>query len=131
MGRKTISAQVDDESDLWRDFEEFREDYESQSEAVRAAIRAGVQRKEANTEDRLVKRAALILLSGAMFSVLLLALAVVAAALGETAITAALGAGALIIAVLVVSAGAAVLFGWGEKVAAWMSGEEVAEGSGS
>jgi len=48
VGRKTISAQVDEDGELWKEFSEYRQKYESKSEAVRAAVRAGI---EAETED--------------------------------------------------------------------------------
>ena len=40
--RKTIATQVDPESELYQDFEEYAESYKSRSEAVRAALRDGM-----------------------------------------------------------------------------------------
>jgi hypothetical protein len=42
VSRKTISAQVHEDGELWEEFCEFREKYESKSEAIRAALRAGM-----------------------------------------------------------------------------------------
>jgi Arc/MetJ-type ribon-helix-helix transcriptional regulator len=38
-----LSAQVREDSALWEEFEEFSAGYESKSEAVRAAVREGLQ----------------------------------------------------------------------------------------
>ena len=40
--RKTIATQVDPESELYQDFVEYAESYKSRSEAVRAALRDGM-----------------------------------------------------------------------------------------
>lgn len=48
MARRTISTAVDTDGELYADFEEFEARYETRAEAVRAALRAGI---DAKTED--------------------------------------------------------------------------------
>jgi hypothetical protein len=43
MGDKVISAKVDEDSRLYQEFEDFAADYQTQSEAVRAAMRRGLK----------------------------------------------------------------------------------------
>ncbi|MFB6202050.1 MAG: hypothetical protein ABEI98_08565 [Halorhabdus sp.] len=42
MADAIVSAKLDEETDLHEDFEEFQKDYQTKSEAVRAAIRDGI-----------------------------------------------------------------------------------------
>lgn len=48
---KTIAAQVDTDSELYRDFEEFAESYTSRSEALRALMRDGLSDEGAITRE--------------------------------------------------------------------------------
>ncbi|MFB6256294.1 MAG: ribbon-helix-helix domain-containing protein [Haloplanus sp.] len=43
MGDKLLSVRVDEDTALWREFEEFAEDYQNKSEAARAALRRGLE----------------------------------------------------------------------------------------
>lgn len=49
---KYLNSKVDSESELWQDFDEFQAEYESKSEAVRAAVRRGVSDDEDGTQHR-------------------------------------------------------------------------------
>ncbi|MFC6875427.1 hypothetical protein [Halobellus marinus] len=40
--KKTLSAQVNPESELYKDFQEYQKEYSSRSEAIRAALRDGM-----------------------------------------------------------------------------------------
>jgi hypothetical protein len=52
MGKKTLGAQVDEDSGLYQRFEEFEEEFETRSEAVRAAIRRGVTADDDQEDEK-------------------------------------------------------------------------------
>lgn len=45
MSSKIVSAQISEDSELYEELQEFSADYESQSEAVRSLLRAGLDTK--------------------------------------------------------------------------------------
>lgn len=44
--KKTVTAEIATDTDLWREFEEFENDYNSRAEALRAGLRRGILSKE-------------------------------------------------------------------------------------
>ena len=49
--KQTLSAQLSEESPLYEDFQEYRQDFESKSEAVRSALRKGVEAEQTDPLD--------------------------------------------------------------------------------
>lgn len=48
---KTVAAQISEDSELYEELQEFSADYESQSEAVRALLRAGLDTKRPTADS--------------------------------------------------------------------------------
>jgi high-affinity nickel permease len=49
--RKTLATQVGEDSQLYRDFQEYQQDYANKSEALRHAIRDGIDTDAVTQED--------------------------------------------------------------------------------
>ena len=51
MSTKTVGAQMDEDTDLYQEFDEFADEYQSQSEAVRAALRRGIEESPTGSDS--------------------------------------------------------------------------------
>jgi len=58
MGTETVAAQLSDDSKLWDDFDEFQTDYQNKSEAVRVALRRGMEANSRSEPGRVGERVA-------------------------------------------------------------------------
>jgi len=57
MTTKTVAARMDEDAELYQKFDEFADDYETRSEAVRAAIRDGLDNGSAGIDSTLMRSA--------------------------------------------------------------------------
>jgi len=97
----TLSAEVGEETDLYRDFQDWEDGYYSRAEAIRAAIRGGMDSDETSaqtagtvgTVEAFVMTAGYISLFFAFFGLVVGAYATVAVALFAPAVSAGLVAG--------------------------------------